>query len=50
MVFCADPYRPVPAGTEGTVQFIDDLGTLHVKWRGGRLFGVCLEEDEVERI
>lgn len=50
MVRCADPYRPVPAGTEGIVEFIDDMGTLHMRWDNGRTLGVCLEEDEVERI
>ena len=46
MVYCADPYNPVPAGTEGTVDLIDDMGTLHVSWEDGRRLGVCLEVDE----
>ena len=50
MVYCTDPYDPVPAGTEGTVDHIDDMGTLHMRWDNGRTLGVCLEEDEVERI
>jgi hypothetical protein len=31
---------PIPAGTEGTVEFIDDLGTVHVRWDNGRYLGM----------
>ncbi|AMM45108.1 hypothetical protein SP15_300 [Bacillus phage SP-15] len=26
-----DP-KPVPPGTRGVVQFVDDIGQIHVKW------------------
>ena len=29
-----DPY-PVPSGTKGIIQFIDDIGQIHVKWENG---------------
>lgn len=30
-----DPYSPVPAGTQGTVFFVDDIGRIHMEWDTG---------------
>jgi len=27
-----DHYAPIPSGTEGVVDFVDDIGTLHCKF------------------
>ena len=35
-----------PAGTEGTVLFVDDIGTVHVKWDTGSSLGLVYGEDE----
>lgn len=50
MVHCADPYAPILPGTKGTIDYIDDMNTLHMSWDNGRTLGVCLDEDVVEKI
>lgn len=32
--------RSVPAGVQGTVVFVDDIGTIHVKWDNGSTLGL----------
>ena len=44
-----DP-RPIPEGTQGTVNCIDDMGTLHVAFDNGRHLGLCLGEDKYHKI
>lgn len=41
-----DPYRPdlVP-GCRGTVQFVDDAGSIHVRWDIGSSLAVVFGED-----
>ena len=39
-----DP-NPIPSGTKGTVQFVDDIGTVFCKFDNGRSLGVILGED-----
>ncbi len=39
-----DP-RPIPSGTKGTVQFVDDCGTVHCAFDNGRSLGVIPGED-----
>lgn len=41
----SDPYTRLPRGSEGTVQYEDDMGTLHVKWDSGSLLGLIPGED-----
>ena len=44
-----DPYNTklVP-GCRGTVRFVDDMGTIHVRWDCGSSLGVVYGEDVVE--
>lgn len=40
-----DPYHPIPMGTLGTVEHVDDGGTIHMKWDNGSGLGLIPNED-----
>lgn len=39
-----------PIGTLGTVMYVDDIGTIHIKWDNGSTLGVAYPEDRVSKI
>lgn len=45
-----DPYSPVPSGTRGTVQAVDDMGTIFPDWDNGRFLGVVPGEDVFRKL
>ena len=45
-----DPYAPVPAGTRGTVKFVDDMGTIFPEWDNGRTLGIVPNEDSFRKL
>lgn len=44
-----DP-NPVAPGTLGTVESVDDVGTIQVNWDNGQVLGIILDEDKVRII
>lgn len=47
LVSMNDPYREMPSGLQGTVEFVDDTGTVFVKWDDGSSLGAVCGEDEI---
>lgn len=43
LISCTDQYTNLKAGEEGTVDFIDDWGTVFVKWDNGSRLGLIEE-------
>ncbi|OKL48829.1 hypothetical protein BSR29_02940 [Boudabousia liubingyangii] len=41
----SDPYTTLTPGSEGTINHVDDLGTLHVAWDNGSTLGLVPGED-----
>ncbi len=41
-----DPYRHIEPGTQGTVTWVDDIGTIMVDWDCDGSLGVAYGEDE----
>lgn len=41
-----DLIAPVPTGTLGIVQYVDDIGTVHIKWETGSTLGLVVGIDE----
>lgn len=39
-----------PVGTLGTVMFVDDIGTIHVRWENGSSLGLVWGEDSFEEV
>ena len=50
LIKMGDDPQPVPPGTLGTVQFVDDMGTIHMRWQTGSSLGLIVGEDEFEII
>jgi hypothetical protein len=42
--------QAVQSGTLGTVAYVDDMGTIHMKWDNGRSLGLVVGEDSFEVI
>ena len=47
LVSMNDPYTKLRAGDRGTVEMVDDIGTVFVAWDSGSHLGVAYGEDEI---
>ena len=45
-----DPHAPIEPGMQGTIDIVDDIGTLHMKWDDGRTLGIVPGEDSFKVI
>ncbi|MFR1448760.1 MAG: DUF4314 domain-containing protein [Beduini sp.] len=45
-----DPYHPIPSGMIGEVEFVDDAGTIHMRWENGSSLGLIIDEDFFEKL
>ena len=50
LIHMNDPHAPVPAGTRGTVKFVDSMGTIFPEWDNGRSLGVVPGEDTFRKL
>ncbi len=50
LISMRDPYCPVPKGTLGEVMYIDDIGSLIMKWSNGQSLNLLPYEDRFEVI
>ena len=45
-----DPHHPVESGMRGTVDHVDDLGDIHMKWDNGRGLALVPGEDQFRKL
>ena len=50
LVSMNDPFTKLMPGEQGTVQFVDDIGTVFVNWDCGSGLGVAYGEDVIRKI
>ena len=48
LIRMGDDPRPIEPGTLGTVDRVDDIGTIHCTFNNGRRLGIIPGEDEYE--
>lgn len=48
LIRMADELQAPPAGTVGTITFVDDAGNVHVRWQNGSGLSLIPEADEFE--
>ena len=50
LVHMNDPYSSLRPGDKGTVEFIDDIGTIFCIWDNNSTLGVIYNEDAIKII
>jgi hypothetical protein len=46
LISTSDPYTELKPGDRGNVDFVDDMGTIHVTWDNGSTLGLVPGEDQ----
>lgn len=44
-LFMRDDYHPIPFGTMGTVDYVDDAGQIHMNWDNGSSLALVIGVD-----
>ncbi len=50
LVSMDDPYIKLQPGLKGTVEIIDDAGTIFVRWDNGSSLGVAYGVDHIKKL
>ncbi len=50
LVSMNDPYRDMPPGLTGVVEYVNDCGTIFPAWSNGSHLGIVYYEDHVVKI
>lgn len=50
LIHMEDSIAPVPPGTRGSVQTVDDGGNIHMRWDNGRTLSLIPEEDRFRKL
>ena len=50
LVSMDDPYSKLNPGDQGTVEMVDDIGTIFVKWDSGSGLGVAYGVDSIKKL
>lgn len=45
-----DPYTKLQPGDQGTVEFVDDTGTVFCTWDSGSSLGAVYGEDSIKKV
>ena len=45
-----DPYTRLRPGARGTVEYVDDIGTIHIRWDCGSGLGIVPGVDQIHKI
>lgn len=46
LVKCNDSFTSLKPGEQGTIMFVDDLDTVHIKWDNGNALGLCRDDGD----
>jgi hypothetical protein len=46
LISTSDPYTELKPGDRGIIDFVDDMGTIHVTWDNGSTLGMVPGKDQ----